>query len=170
MEDEFRIPLERRIATLRGHRVLLQEQLRDLHHELNSVDRRIEAAEELYRREFDKEPPDSTATVHPRRATRIRRAETGQPSWRDAVIGVLQRSDRPLHAREIWERLQQSGFQTDAADPLRSVVAIAIRTEDRIHRVAPNTFALNGEANERAPGADSEDAEPVATNGRREQA
>lgn len=143
MDDEFRIPLERRLATLRGHRALLQDQLRDIHHELNSVDRRIEAAEELYRREFDKEPPDSTADVRPR-ATRIRRAGTGQPSWRDAVIAVLRDSDRPLHAREIWQRLRDSGFQTDAVDPLRSVVAIAIRTEDKIRRVAPNTFALNG--------------------------
>lgn len=144
MDDEFRIPLERRLATLRGHRQLLQDQLRDVHHELNSIDRRIEVAEEMYRREFDQEPPDSTATVHPRRATRIRRAESGQPSWRDAVIDVLRKADRPLHAKEIWQRLHDSGFQTDAADPLRSVVAIAIRTEDKIRRVAPNTFALNG--------------------------
>jgi hypothetical protein len=123
----------------------VEEQLRDLHHELNSVDRRIEAAEELYRREFDSEPPESTtAVLHARRATRIRRAEAGQPSWRDAVIGVLSQADRPLHAREIWQRLQQSGFQTDAVDPLRSVVSIALRTEDQIQRVAPNTFALNG--------------------------
>jgi hypothetical protein len=144
MDDDFRIPLERRLATLRGHRSLLEEQLRDLHHELNSIERRIEAAEELYRREFDSDPPDSTVRVHPRRATRIRRAEAGQPSWRDAVIGVLRDADRPLHAREIWQRLQESGFQTDATDPLRSVVAIAIRTPEAIHRTAPNTFALNG--------------------------
>lgn len=144
MEDEFRIPLERRVATLRGHRSELQEQLRELHHELNSIDRRIEAAEELYRREFGAEPPDTASARDGRRATRIRRVETGQPSWRDAVVGVLAASDQPLHAREIWQRLRDSGFQSDAADPVRSVVAIAIRTEDRIHRVAPNTFALNG--------------------------
>jgi hypothetical protein len=144
MDDDFRTQLERRLATLRGHRVLLEEQLRDLHHELNSVERRIEAAEELYRREYDSDPPASTARVHTRRATRIRRAEAGQPSWRDAVISVLRDADRPLHAREIWQRLQESGFQTDAADPLRSVVAIAIRAPEAIHRTGPNTFALNG--------------------------
>jgi predicted Zn-ribbon and HTH transcriptional regulator len=143
MEDEFRIPLERRIATLRGERERIQDDLRDLHHELNSLDRRIEAAEELYRREFGDEPPDTKARLRSRRATRIRRVEAGQPSWRDAVVAVLQRSDRPLHAREIWQRLRESGFETDAADPLRSVVATAIRT-DAIRRTGPNTFALNG--------------------------
>jgi HB1, ASXL, restriction endonuclease HTH domain len=144
MDDDFRISLERRLATLRGNRSLHEEQLRDLHHELNSVERRIEAAEELYRREFDAEPPDSTVRVHTRRSTRIRRAEAGQPSWRDAVIGVLREADRPLHAREILQRLQESGFQTDAADPLRSVVSVAIRMQDEVHRTGPNTFALNG--------------------------
>jgi HB1/ASXL restriction endonuclease-like protein with HTH domain len=144
MDDDFRTQLERRLATLRGHRVLLEEQLRDFHQELNSVARRIEAAEELYRREYDAEPPNSTAPVHARRATRIRRADAGQPSWKDAVIGVLREADHPLHAREIWQRLQESGFQTGARDPLRSVVAIAIRAPEEIHRTGPNTFALNG--------------------------
>src|SRR5438128_2254571 len=131
MDDEFKGQLERRMATLLGHRNLLQDQLRDLHAELNSVDRRIEAAEELYRREFEQEPPESAVAVPSRRATRIRRAAAGQPSWREAVIDVLRQADRPLHAREIWQRLKDSGFQTDAADPLRSVVAIAIRMEDQ---------------------------------------
>lgn len=144
MEDEFRSSLERRIATLRGHRDLVQDQLRELHHELNSIDRRIEAAEELYRREFAVEPPKGRTVQQPRRATRIRRRESGQPSWRVGVIRALDEADGPLHAREIWERMRQSGFETEAADPLRSVVATAIRTPDRIKRVGPNIFALNG--------------------------
>ncbi len=74
----------------------------------------------------------------------------GQPSWRDGILKALDEAGHPLHAREIWESMEQSGFQTDAADPLRSVVATAIRTPDRIQRVGPNTFALNGtEAEER---------------------
>src|SRR5436190_10802380 len=140
VDDDFRIPLERRIVSLRGLRQSLQDQLRDIHGELNSVDRRIEAAEELYRREFRTDPPDVSATAEHRRATRIRGSEIGQPSWKEAVLDVLRREGRPLHAKEIWQRLQDSGFQTAAADPLRSVVAIAIRSEDQIRRVAPNTF------------------------------
>jgi hypothetical protein len=162
MDDEFRIPLERRLATLRGHRDGVQDQLRDLHHELNSVDRRIEAAEELYRREFGREPPDSTSAPDRRRATRIRRTED-QPSWRDAVLGVLASAETPLHAREIWQRLRDSGFQSDAVDPVRSVVALAIRT-DEIHRTGPNTFALIGaDHGERQLRVDSDAAAPVPT-------
>jgi predicted Zn-ribbon and HTH transcriptional regulator len=149
-EDEFRLPLQRRIATLRGLRDELQEQLRELHHELNSVDRRIEAADEMYRREFAEEPP-SVASALGRRASRIRRSEVDQPPWREAVLDVLQQADGPLHAKEIWRRLEGSGFQTSAVDPLRSVVAIAVRSEDKIQRVGPNTFALNGGDQEQEP-------------------
>ena len=163
MEDEFRIPLERRIATLRGLRDRLQEQLSELHHELNSVDRRIETAEEMYRREFGEEPPDTAAPAHRRRASRIRRSETDQPPWREAVLNVLKREGRPLHAKEIWQRLQESGFQTAAADPLRSVVAIAIRSEGQIRRVGPNTFALNGVDQEQEPPPKYDGRAPTAT-------
>ena len=162
MDDEFRIPLERRLATLRGHRDRLQDELREIHHELNSVDRRIEAAEELYRREYGVEPPDSASASDGRRATRIRRDE-GQPSWRDAVLSVLATAGRPLHAREIWQRLSDSGFQSDAVDPVRSVVALAIRT-DEIHRTGPNTFALIGvDHDERQLRVDSDAAAAVPT-------
>jgi hypothetical protein len=163
MEDEFRIPLERRIATLRGLHCGLQGQLSELHHELNSVDRRIEAAEELYRREFGEEPPGTTATAHRRRSTRIKRSESGQPPWREAVLEVLRREGRPLHAKEIWQRLQESGFQTTAVDPLRSVVAIAVRSQDQIRRVRPNTFALNGADQEGRPPRVEDRPAPMAT-------
>jgi hypothetical protein len=143
MDDEFRIPLERRLATLRGHREMLQDQLRDLHHELNSIDRRLETAEEMYRREFGVDPPAATEPTTARRETRIRRRDAGQPSWREAIIGTLRGAGQPLHAKEIWRRMSESGFQSDARDPLRSVVATAIRT-DEIHRAGPNTFALDG--------------------------
>ncbi len=161
MDDEFRIPLERRLITLHGHREGLQDQLREAHHELNSVDRRIEAAEELYRREFESEPPISVSGPDGRRATRIRRAE-GQLPWRDAVVDVLSTAGKPLHAREIWQRLRDSGFQSEAADPVRSVVATAIRSEVQIHRTGPNTFALNGiEHDDRQLRVDSDVDAPV---------
>src|SRR5215213_1234923 len=97
VDDDFRGQLERRIVALRASRAVVQDQLRDLHHELNSLDRRIDAAEELYRREYGIDPPDMTSAVERRRATRIRRQEKGQPSWREAIIGVLRQAGEPLH-------------------------------------------------------------------------
>lgn len=156
MEDEFRAPLERRISTLRGLRNALHEQLRALHHELNSVDRRLERAEDMYRSEYGEEPPDAETRTRRRRASRIRGAQGAQPQWQDAVLAVLRAEGRPLHVKEIWERLRASGFQTEAIDPLRSIVAIAIRHEDKFRRTGPNTYGLNGDS-ELAP---SEEGEP----------
>ena len=150
------------IGSLRGLRESLQDQLRELHHELNSVDRRIDAAEELYRREFASEPPETSVQTHRRRASRIRGSEIGQPPWREAILDVLRREGGPLHAKEIWRRLKESGFQTAAADPLRSVVAIAIRSEDQIRRVGPNTFQLNGDDGERQLPLGDEQPAPMA--------
>jgi hypothetical protein len=145
MEDEFRAPLERRISTLRGLRNTLHDQLRALHHELNSVDRRLERAEDMYRNEYGQEPPDVETRTRRRRASRIRGGAQGaQPAWREAVLEVLRAEGGPLHVKEIWERLQTSGFQTEAVDPLRSIVTIAIRHEDQFRRAGPNTYALNG--------------------------
>lgn len=141
-DDEFRQPLERRIASLRAHRELVQDELRERHSELNSIERRIQAAEELYRQEFGAEPPAGEGTQRMRRQTRIRRTAHGQLSWKDAVIGVLRDAGTPLHAKEIWQRLQEGGFESNAADPVRSVVSVAIRTPEKIQRTGPNTFGL----------------------------
>lgn len=165
MDDEFRIPLERRIGSLRAQRDLVQEELRERHRELNSIDRRIEAAEEMYRREFGAEAPETTLEPMMRRATRIRRSTPGQLPWREAVIRTLEDAAKPLHAKEIWRRLAESGFQSDATDPVRSVVAVAIRTEDRIRRAAPNTFELingNKESAQQQQLISQADDEPVS--------
>jgi len=143
MKDECQGQLEGRIAALRDLRVGIQDQLRDLHHELHSLERRIQRAETMYRDEYGQEPPAGDKAV--KRRTR-RRAEPGQPSWRDAMAEVLRR-EGPLHVKTIWKRLEESGFETAAADPLRPIVSIAVRHPDQFRRVAPNTYALNGAAN-----------------------
>lgn len=150
MEDEFKTQLQHRIESYRQLQGGIQDRLRDLHHELNSVERRLEAAEELYRREFGEEP-GSVEEAPRRRATRIRGTAVGQPSWKDAVSDVLRREARPMHVKEIWQRLQESGFQTAAQDPLRSITAIALRSEDEIKWAAPNTFVLSGIETEKQP-------------------
>jgi hypothetical protein len=151
-DDEFRVQLERRIGSLRQQRELVQQELRERHSELNSIDRRIVIAEELYRQEYGDVPPLADgAPMHVRRSIRIRRAAAGQPGWRDALIATLEDAGTPLHAKEIWRRMSESGFVSDAADPVRSVVAVAIRTPESIHRAGPNVFALNGPASGETP-------------------
>lgn len=118
--------------------------LTELNQDLVDLDRRLEAAEELYRREFGAVPPGS----EPRRGRRRDSSRTvpsprGRQSWRDAIIAVLTTSNRPMHVKEIWQALLDAGFQTDSQDPLRSIVSIAVR-DPGIHRTAPNTYSLNG--------------------------
>lgn len=135
-DPEFQAQLERRIATYRSMRAGIQEKLVDLNHELTSVGGRLEAAERLYREEFKAEPPGGTGT----KRFRGSRSRLERP-WRPAIAQVLSDAREPLHVKEIWRRLADSGFETNSVDPVRSIVSIAVR-DPEIHKVAPNTYAL----------------------------
>jgi len=131
------------METYRSQRERIRKKLVELNRDLNDLERRLEAAQELYRREFGLTPPGYEPARETRRRTPKDRAGDGQPSWRDAIVTVLGDSGRPLHIKEIWQALVDSGFETNSRDPLRSVVAIAVR-DDRIVRSGPNTYALSG--------------------------
>jgi hypothetical protein len=137
----FRQQLEERIASYREQRERIRTRLVELNHDLLDFDRRLDAAEELYGREFGVQPPGA----EPRRSGRqsVVPVIDRQPSWREAIAGVLSARGRPLHVKEIWEALLDSGFRTDSRDPLRSIVAIAVR-DPNIQRTAPNTYGLGG--------------------------
>ncbi len=99
--------------------------------------------ETLYAAEFGEPPTD------PERPSRLRdqmRAATspgpltGSP-WADAIAAVLRDARQPLHVREIWKRLVEGGFQTEARDPIRSIVSIAVR-DTRFAKAGANRYAL----------------------------
>lgn len=144
-DNSFRQQLEDRMGTYRSQRERIRTKLVELNHHLNDVDRRLEAAEELYRREFGLTPPDSEP-VRKRRPPVSRAGDGRRQSWREAMVSVLRSSERPLHVKEIWQALADSGFETASRDPLRSIVAIAVR-DPRIERSAPNTYRLVGTRN-----------------------
>lgn len=150
-DDEFKEQLERRIAGYRSMRDRMQADIRDLQDALEQVSQRLESAERMYGLEFG-EPLPSTVVVEllPIREPTAEGPLTGL-SWRQAMIRVLSQEGRPMHVRELWERLQAGGFRTDAQDPLRSIVAIAVRNDDLV-KVRPNTYALRRPADtEEAP-------------------
>jgi HB1, ASXL, restriction endonuclease HTH domain len=140
-DQGFREQLEERIATYREQRERIRTRLIELNHDLLDFDRRLAVAEELYQREFGLQPPGA----EPRRPGRRSGPPpaNGQPSWREAIVGVLSTRGRPLHVKEIWQALLDSGFHTESQDPLRSIVAIAVR-DPNIQRTAPNTYGLSG--------------------------
>jgi len=143
IDEEFRAQLERRILSYSHQEQRLAVQLRELAEELQAVKRRRQSAEDLYRAEFGDVTDDLRVAESPgeHRAGRLTGPLTGL-AWSQAIFRVLEEAGGPLHVRDIWQRLAAGGFRSDAVDPVRSVVAIAVRNPG-IMKVKPNTYALS---------------------------
>lgn len=142
MADEdarFRAQLEHRISSYALLSTRLEARIAELQEELETVVSRRQSAEALYRVEFG-EVFDGNRPVE-RPASRTRSGPLSGLSWVDAITRVLREEGPALHVKQIWEGLDAGGFRTDARDPLRSIVAIAVR-EPTIVKVAPNTYGL----------------------------
>jgi hypothetical protein len=137
-DSTFRAMLAGRIQSYRDHERELQARLGELTTEMESVAARRQAAEELYRTEFGEtaEAPVETQQPSPQVGPL-----TGL-SWNEAMTRVLGEAGRPLHVKEIWQLLQEGGFHSGARDPVRSVVAIAVRNGARFPKAGPNRYGL----------------------------
>lgn len=145
MDDQadFRAQLENRIARYATQRERLNTELIDLNHALNSLEKRLEAAVEMYRLEFETDPPSLPEGSEPQ--PKRRESRPAGESWNAAIEAVLAEAAQPLHINEIWHRVQQRGFQTTAKDPLRAIASILVR-HPVAFRTQPNTYALrNGD-------------------------
>lgn len=140
---DFRRQLQRRILTYRERRAALTAHRAEIDAEIDDMERRLHSAEELHEAEFGEAFTLGSAEAADVQVPEPRVGPLTRLSWGDAVIRVLDENG-PLHVKEIWRLLQEGGFRTDARDPLRSIVAIALRLEPRVLRVAPNTYALSG--------------------------
>jgi hypothetical protein len=138
-DTDFRAQLEARINRYASQRDRLNTDLIDLNHTLNSLEKRLEAALEMYRLEFGEDPPSMPSpSRRPQRRPVVR--PEGQ-SWNNSVEEVLADAGEPLHISEIWRRLQERGFQTTAKDPLRAIASVLVRHPDTV-RTQPNTYGL----------------------------
>lgn len=145
--EEFEEQLRNRIASYRALRDRVRQRVAELQEELQSVEHRLRAAVELYEAEFgggqlsvsNQQTPSHTATQGPL-FDQLDGPFT-QLSWGEAIVSALIEAERPLHVKEIWEALSTGGFQTESRDPIRSIVAIAIR-HPGLTRVAPNVYGL----------------------------
>lgn len=137
--EPFEAQLRRRIEHARELRSTLRMRIHDLEQQRHAVERRLRAAEELYRAEFGHHAAPTSVDAEGRYV---------DMAWREAVIEVLREATEPMHVREIWQRLRAGGFRTDAQDPLRSLAAIAVRTP-ALQKASPNTFVLRHSDNGR---------------------
>lgn len=148
--DAFYNQLLHRIDSYRESEAKVDARLADLLEEKTAMSRRREAAEDLFRAEFGEVPPPETP-ARPAPQMNLTESEKTLPpegaltgkSWEEAITSVLAEAG-PLHVKEIWQLLQDGGFRTNARDPLRSIVTVAIRSQPRIVRVGANRYGLQG--------------------------
>lgn len=153
--DDFEVVLRRRIENYKATEDQVADRIQELQGELVAMRERREAAERLYRAEYGSgEPPgqstERTGTQAEFPLVIPHRPAAGSSlaglSWEAAILRVLQHEGGPLHVKEIWSRLASGGFRTVARDPLRSIVAVSVRSR-KIARTGPNTYvASNGTA------------------------
>jgi hypothetical protein len=164
-QDDFRAQLEIRIGRYASRRDDLQARLVELNHTLNSLDKRLEAAIEMYRLEFGVEPPGAAdIRSTPRERVVSRRSGQDGTSWNAVVAQVLAEAGSSLHLNDIWARIQLTGFETGSKDPLRSLASVLVRHPD-VHRTGRNTYglrAIGAQQQEPLDGLVSIDAAPPA--------
>lgn len=141
MDAEFRAQLEARIARYAAQRDDLQAKLVELNHALNSLDKRLETAIEMYRLEFGAEPEAAKEVSPTPLELGGRRRRSDGSSWNQVVAQVLTDAGSPLHLNDIWTRIEATGFETGSKDPLRSLASVLVRHPE-VHRTGRNTYAL----------------------------
>lgn len=144
--DDFKSQLEERIRRYAAQRDSTQAQLVELNHSLNATEKRLDAAVEMFRLEFGEEPASLPPGMTPAttRPPRRRTAQTEGPTWNDAVVAELTKAGVPLHVNDLWSRLQEAGFESEAKDPIRALASVLVRHPE-VHRTGPNTYGLRSQ-------------------------
>jgi 2-C-methyl-D-erythritol 4-phosphate cytidylyltransferase len=62
----------------------------------------------------------------------------------EAAYQILKDASRPMHAKELLQRLLEGGLQIKGKTPLTSV-ATSLKRDKRFQKVGPNTFAVMGQ-------------------------
>jgi|UniRef100_A0A7C3UQ57 hypothetical protein len=108
---------------------ILKEQAKRLQKELQTVEGAIAKLEGR------KLTPTAKRTKAPTRK------RTGK-SLRVLAIEVLKRAKRPLHIKEILEKVEKKGFRSTAKSPKDVLYNLLIQRKDTFQRVGEATFAL----------------------------
>ncbi len=151
--------LEQRISVYERKRKELQKKREQLGDEIASVERYLELAKTLYRVEADKaklaslsiqiashekgdvSPSDIDVAAKSREILLGRSKYVGR-SVPDAVYMVLQEIGRPLHAKDLYQRLKEGGMPIRGKTPVTSI-ATSLKRDPRFRKVGPNTFEVN---------------------------
>jgi len=155
------VGLEQRINAYKNRFQELQKKRRRLDDEIATIQKYLELAETLYRVEADKAKlaslsnqliTDDQKGVRPlpvmdvtdqSREILLGRSKYVGKSVPEAAYEILRESSRPMHAKELVQRLVEGGLQIKGKTPLTSI-ATSLKRDKRFRKVGPNTFeALN---------------------------
>ena len=150
--------LEQRISVYERKRKDLQKKREQLGEEIATVEKYLELAKTLYRVEADKAKLASLSSQissHEKGnvsasdidvATKSREILLGRSKYvgrsvPDAVYMVLQEVGRPLHAKDLYQRLKEGGMPIRGKTPVTSI-ATSLKRDSRFRKVGPNTFEV----------------------------
>jgi len=149
--------LEQRIHVYKSKLQELQKKREKIEDEIKTVKKYLELAETLYRVEIEK-----AKWVHPSGQPSETEKEKGKPSADahdhskeillektkyaglsvpQAAFLLLKETGKPLHAKEIYQKLTEGGVRIRGKTPVTSV-AISLSRDKRFKKIAPNTFTL----------------------------
>lgn len=155
------VGLEQRINAYKNRFQELQKKRRRLEDEIATIQKYLELAETLYRVEADKAKLASLSNqlitddqkgvralpvmdvTDQSREILLGRSKYVGKSVPEAAYEILRESNRPMHAKELVQRLVEGGLQIKGKTPLTSI-ATSLKRDKRFRKVSPNTFeALN---------------------------
>jgi septal ring factor EnvC (AmiA/AmiB activator) len=153
--------LEQRISVYERKRKDLQKKREQLGEEIATVEKYLELAKTLYRLEADKAKLASLSSQiasHEKgnvsasdidvaaksREILLGRSKYVGRSVPDAVYMVLQEVGRPLHAKDLYQRLKEGGMPIRGKTPVTSI-ATSLKRDSRFRKVGPNTFEVSHE-------------------------
>ena len=152
------VGLEQRISAYRNRYQELEKKRRRLDDEIAMIKKYLELAETLYRVEADKaklaslssqiitdekgiRPLPVTDVTDQSREILLGKSKYVGKSVPEAAYQILREASRPMHAKELLQRLLEGGLQIKGKTPLTSV-ATSLKRDKRFQKVGPNTFAV----------------------------
>jgi hypothetical protein len=152
------VGLEQRISAYRNRYQELEKKRRRLDDEIAMIRKYLELAETLYRVEADKaklaslssqiitdekgiRPLPVTDVTDQSREILLGKSKYVGKSVPEAAYQILREASRPMHAKELLQRLLEGGLQIKGKTPLTSV-ATSLKRDKRFQKVGPNTFAV----------------------------
>ncbi|HEU4686386.1 MAG TPA: winged helix-turn-helix domain-containing protein [Nitrospira sp.] len=150
------VGLEQRITAYKHRLQELEKKRRRLDDEIATIKKYLELAETLYRVEADKAKVASLSghaasddrglrhlpvvdVTDQSREILLGRSKYAGKSVPEAAYQMLREANRPMHAKELVQRLLEGGLTIKGKTPLTSV-ATSLKRDKRFRKVGPNTF------------------------------